>query len=358
MDKFLAQRFARGGEASLDSSTAAMNKYLLAEEEASPTAYATMPTEPQAPEMDMATAKSMLKRLATKGERGKSSRPKGMGMELGDLTPAIPEIGAPPTEQEKLVKIATARSQFDALERAYKLKAIAAAKSGKGLSRPTFNALAFDQPTLEKPGPLMARTFQFGGLVKAMKGMGKKGAPDPAQLMPSSAARGAGAEEAAVASPSIIKDEGGNWMKGSQSVENFVKPLYKGVLEGVEPRIAGQLGIAPDPKQKSLNQWIDKKMTPYIKNKMATPSDPLRKLAEEEGILPFPDRAINGEVTANINRKAAGLPVEQQAPLAKTERGQAWENTADAAITVAPYKEMIPFGYSDNISNNMDLLNW
>lgn len=349
--EFLVQEFSRGGEASLDSSTESMNKYLLAEEEASPMAYATVPTEPQAPEMDMSTAKSMLKRLATKGERGKSSRPKGMGMELGDLTPAIPEIGAPPTEQEKLVKIATARSQFDAMERAYKLKAIAAAKSSKGLSRPTFNALAFDQPTLEKPGPLMAKTFQFGGLVKGMKAMGKRGAPDPAQLMPSSAARGA--EEAAVASPSIIKDEGGNWMKGPQSVENFVKPLKKGAHE-VDPRIAGQLGIAPDPKQKSLNQWIDKKMTPYIKNKMATPSDPLRKLAEEEGILPFPDLAVNGEVTANINRKAAGLPVEQQAPLAKTERGQAWENRADAAINVAPYNEMIPAGYSDNISSNMD----
>ena len=344
--EYLVQGFARGGEASLDSSTESMNKYLLAEEEASPTAYATMPTEPQAPEMDMATAKSMLKRLATKSEsRGKSSRPKGMGMELGDLTPAIPEIGAPPTEQEKLVKIATARSQFDALERAYKLKAAAAAKSGKGLSRPTFNALAFDQPTLEKPGPLMAKTFQFGGLVKAMKGMGKKGAPDPAQLMPSSAARGA--QEGAAASPSIIKDEGGNWMGGYKSPEEFVKPLKKGAHE-VEPRIAGELGIAPDPKQKALNQWIDKKMTPYIKNKMATPSDPLRKLAEEEGILPFPDTMVNSEVTANINRIAAGLPVEQQGPMATTTRGQAWENRADAAINVGPYNEMIPYGYSND----------
>lgn len=334
--EYLIQGFARGGEASLDSSTESMNKYLLAEEEASPTAYATMPsapTEPQAPEMS--TAKSMLKRLATKGERGgKSSRPKGMGMELGDLTPAIPEIGAPLTEQEKLVKIATARSQFDALERAYKLKAAAAAKSGKGLARPTFNAVNLGQPTLEKPGPLMARTFQFGGLVKGMKAMGKKGTPDPAQLMPSSAARGA--QEGAVASPSIIKDEGGNWMGGYKSPEDFVKPLYKAE------------NLDNPNKAKALNQWIDKKMTPYIKNKMATPSDPLRKLAEEEGILPFPDTMVNAEVTANISRIAAGLPVEQQGPMATTTRGQAWENRADAAINVGPYNEMIPFGYSND----------
>jgi hypothetical protein len=136
-------------------------------------------------------------------------------------------------------------------------------------------------------------------------------------------------------------------MKGYKSPEEFVKPLKKGAHE-VDPRIAGELGIAPDPKQKSLNQWIDKKMTPYIKNKMATPSDPLRKLAEEEGILPFPDTIVNAEVTSNINRIAAGLPVEQQGPIATTTRGQAWENRADAAINVGPYNEMIPAGYSND----------
>jgi len=86
-------------------------------------------------------------------------------MPMGDLSPAIPELGAPPTEQEKLTQIATARSQYDALEKAYKLKAQAAQRAGKGLMKPTFNTVMFDQPTLEKSGPLMARTFANGGPV-------------------------------------------------------------------------------------------------------------------------------------------------------------------------------------------------
>ena len=86
-----------------------------------------------------------------------------MSLETGDLSPAIPELGAPQTEQEKLTQIASARSQYDALEQAYKLKAQAAQRAGKGLMRPTFNTAMFDQPTLERPGPLMAKTFAKGG---------------------------------------------------------------------------------------------------------------------------------------------------------------------------------------------------
>jgi hypothetical protein len=149
--------YTKGGEASLDSQTEAMNKYLLGEEEdAMPMAYATEPTRPTQ------TAKAMLKKVTMKSGGG-SKRPKEMSLEEGDLSPAIPELGAPQTEQDKLVQIATARAQYDALERAYQLKAQAAQKAGRGLMRPTFNALAFDKPTLEKRGPLMARTFSKGG---------------------------------------------------------------------------------------------------------------------------------------------------------------------------------------------------
>jgi len=332
--------YAKGGEASFDQSVESMNRYLLADEEdAMPTAYATTPygeTESAAPEMSMQTAKLMLKQLSAKGGGGKSKRSKEMSLEVPGLSPAIPELGAPQTEQEKLTQIATARSQYDALEKAYKLKAQAAQRAGKGLMRPTFNTVMFDQPTLEKAGPLMARTFQVGGLVRALKSGAKKGASSADNLVPSSA-RSLFPEQESSLFPSIIKEEGGNWMKGGKSVENFVRPLYKSE------------SLDNPANAKSLNKWIDKKLTPYIKNKMATPSDPVRKLAEEEGILPFPDTPVNAEVTSNANRIAAGLPIEQQAPISKTDRGQAWENRADAAINVGPYNEMIPFGYSDRI---------
>ena len=168
--------YAKGGEASLDSQTQAMNQYLLGEEEdAMPTAYATatQPTESTSPTAGATTAKAMLKKM-TKGSGGKSKRPKEMDLEISGLSPAIPELGAPQTEQEKLTQIATARAQYDALERAYKLKAQAAQRAGRGLMKPTFSTQAFDQPTLEKPGPLMARTFAKGGEVDALEGMQNK----------------------------------------------------------------------------------------------------------------------------------------------------------------------------------------
>jgi hypothetical protein len=60
--------YAKGGEASLDSQTEAMNKYLLADEADTayaPMAYATEPTRPTQ------TAKAMLKKVTTKSGGGK-----------------------------------------------------------------------------------------------------------------------------------------------------------------------------------------------------------------------------------------------------------------------------------------------
>ena len=126
--------YAKGGEASFDQSVESMNQFLLADEEdAMPVAYATTPygaTQPTAPERSTKTAKLMLKKLSTKSGGGKSKRSKEMTLETGDLSPAIPELGAPQTEQDKLIQIATARSQYDALEKAYKLKAQAAQRAG------------------------------------------------------------------------------------------------------------------------------------------------------------------------------------------------------------------------------------
>jgi len=160
--------YSKGGDASLESQTDSMNQFLLADE--ADTAYAPMyPSEAKESEKDTRTAKMMLKQLSTKGG-GKSKRSKEMSMPMGDLSPGIPELGASPTEQDKLVQIASARAQYDALEKAYKLKAQAAQRAGKGLMKPTFNTVMFDQPTLEKSGPLMARTFAKGGPVYRAEG--------------------------------------------------------------------------------------------------------------------------------------------------------------------------------------------
>jgi hypothetical protein len=169
--------YAKGGDASIESQTDSMNQFLLADE--ADTAYAPMyPSEAKESEKDTRTAKMMLKQLSTKGGGGKSKRSKEMSMEMAGLSPAIPELGASPTEQEKLMQIASARSQYDALEQAYKLKAQAAQRAGKGFMRPTFNAASLESPTLEKPGPLMARTFAKGGAaLKGTKAVDEAGKP-------------------------------------------------------------------------------------------------------------------------------------------------------------------------------------
>ena len=170
--------YAKGGDVTVEG----MNKYVLSDDE-DVTPTSTESTSPfttslppyyggqEAPEIDKTTAKAMLKQLSSKSG-GKSKRSKGMSMELSGLAPSIPEMGAPQTEQDKLMQIASARSQYDALEQAYKLKAQAAQRAGRGFMRPTFNAASLESPTLEKAGPLMARTFAKGGeALKALKAL-------------------------------------------------------------------------------------------------------------------------------------------------------------------------------------------
>lgn len=164
----------------------------------------------------------------------------------------------------------------------------------------------------------------------------------------------------------VIKGKGGNWLEGS--VENAVKPLRKQVPMGaglnVDPVTINRANL--DERQKeilrpvdALNTWIDKQLTKYIKNEMATPGDPVRALAER-GILhddmnPF--GPVPGETVSNL-RTTAGFPTEGAgtSDLAKT-----WENVSDAMLRGKtrpnPYKpgeDMLEFSVkNDTIGSNL-----
>lgn len=74
---------------------------------------------------------------------------------------------------------------------------------------------------------------------------------------------------------SVIKSPGGNWLDGS--VESAVKPLKLRVrTEGVNGHTAEH--VATDT---AVNNWIEKQLSSYIKNDMATDRDPIRALAEK-----------------------------------------------------------------------------
>jgi len=161
------------------------------------------------------------------------------------------------------------------------------------------------------------------------------------------------------AKTSVIKEPGGNWLSGS--VEQAMKPLRKKTAVGSEPsevlneltnkytpeamsRLSPNLqdfvneSITEVKQGSAINDWIDRNLTNYVKKQMATPGDPVRKLAEE-GIshmpeLDIPNRSVPESLA--VLRMNAG-----QAPLGvgKSNAAKGWETATDYRLNVAPAKE-------------------
>ena len=134
----------------------------------------------------------------------------------------------------------------------------------------------------------------------------------------------------------VIKPRGGNWLIGD--VESSISKLLRRV-EGAEidPEmikehmdVAG-VDLAPDY---ALNRWIEGPLTKYIKRDMATPEDPVRRLADE-GILHMGIPQTVGASSRGIQaaRKLAGFPEEG---LSTTPGGSLWENLSDLVIDSGP----------------------
>ena len=134
----------------------------------------------------------------------------------------------------------------------------------------------------------------------------------------------------------VIKPKGGNWLTGS--VENALKPLK---TKTVPQELADELGIGADNKAESaINNWIDRNLANYVRKEMATPEDPVRKLAEQ-GVLHIEPRG--GAVRAHANRSVAGMPVD---PTSTSPLARAWEDVSDAAVVGSPYKDFLRFDES------------
>ena len=126
---------------------------------------------------------------------------------------------------------------------------------------------------------------------------------------------------------SITKEGGGNWLAGS--VEGAMKPLKRGVNDQVtavrNPATGAfeYLPATPDP----MNQWIDKQLTRYVKNQMATKEDPIRALAEKGTLHVNPDQ-LNFNPFTYGKYLSAGQKVVAQSPTAKS-----WEGVTDLQTT-------------------------
>lgn len=124
-----------------------------------------------------------------------------------------------------------------------------------------------------------------------------------------------------------IKPRGGNWLP-----------------EGVEDSLKAKLTGRADEKGVALDKWIQGPLRKYIMRDMATPEDPIRKLADE-GILHVDPQELN------FNMSTYGKwPQEGQEFLAKSDVAKAWEGVTDNAITNMP-KHYFEEGSSRMLAN-------
>ena len=73
----------------------------------------------------------------------------------------------------------------------------------------------------------------------------------------------------------VIKPKGGNWLSGKYGPEAQLKALKKGGQ--AEEDLAAQGFMTPTV---AVDNWIDRQLTKYIKNDMASPTDPIRLMAD------------------------------------------------------------------------------
>ena len=170
-----------------------------------------------------------------------------------------------------------------------------------------------------------------------------------AEMLIPGAAMAKGALGAALAG--VVKPRGGNWISGDveSSIENLFRKEYRPEslqLQRDALEIGRQRGYGEDMIREleravqqretpiALNRWIEGPLTKYIKRDMATPEDPVRRLADE-GILHMgiPQTIGASSLGVQAARKLAGFPEEG---LSITPGGSLWENLSDRVINSGP----------------------
>jgi hypothetical protein len=154
----------------------------------------------------------------------------------------------------------------------------------------------------------------------------------------------------------VVKLPGGNFLAGDRlGVDYALQPLRTKTAGGQDPaetlrqmedrwtpeivsRLAPNLQEAVARSFQDLehdivlNNWIDRNLSNYVKKQMATPEDPVRKLAEE-GVTHMPPDAINQGLWENdllsVKRRSEGFA---EKGMGKSETAKSWENLADEAI--------------------------
>jgi hypothetical protein len=189
----------------------------------------------------------------------------------------------------------------------------------------------------------------------------------------------------------VVKPEGGNWVQGS--IEKYLKPLkYEGIQA---PETFPEFNQEGARAATAINNFVDKKLSKYMRNEMGTPSDPVRiqadewankqaqlladkqkqidkaqadmeRARQERGVDPnvlvrsqarirelekekalienrsglhYNENPPSAAFKADLRRKNAKQSASVEA---KTEAGKRWEDIADASITSGEYGHLTP----------------
>ena len=127
----------------------------------------------------------------------------------------------------------------------------------------------------------------------------------------------------------VVKPKGGNWL--NNSVEDALRGLRREGMNDVNPEVD------------SLNRFVEGPLTKYVKTRMASPEDEVRRLAEQ-GVLHF-DPGIGSPIVASGARQNARLSgnFEAKAVSADNTLARGWENSSDAAVLTGTYADHAPF---------------
>ena len=160
---------------------------------------------------------------------------------------------------------------------------------------------------------------------------------------------------------SVIKPPNGNWFGTSlpesmaefkrntaggndpaemlrQMRERYTPEALANMQEGSRANIADN--FTQLEKDVALNNWVERNLTNYVKKQMATPEDPVRKLAEE-GIVHIP----SNEVGVNRYRAPEHRNRYGGEQLGQSEAARAWEDASDVAINAPKVEEIISPGF-------------
>lgn len=140
----------------------------------------------------------------------------------------------------------------------------------------------------------------------------------------------------------VIKERGGQWLSGS--VEGALSGLKKRVDPELEGYFRRRQNMMPEERAEvvnkvPINDWIDKQLTRYVKNEMATPEDPVRALAER-GVLHVDPETIP---IRNLVHPSG----EETRKLGVSEAAKKWENRSDRAVAFNPASDYQDFGHSN-----------